>query len=167
MLVFLAGGNLAGCRSAAVADPAAVYQNISSDVIHGNLDTAKQEAEKARKEFSASPDWAIKFRVLEADILTYQGRRPDVLALLNDPKVSYPATGDLAIKRNLLCGLADARLGQAQKADRELQEAQQLIRCKPFLLERRGSPDRSRGSELSRPGGQGRGPVSKKSEGRP
>ena len=109
-----------------VADPAAVYQTISSDLIHGNLDTAKQEAEKARKDFSASPDWAMKFRVLEADILTYQGRRPDVLALLNDPKVSYPVTGDLAIKKNLLCGLADARLGQGQKADMELQEAQQL-----------------------------------------
>jgi len=126
VLVFLTGANLAGCRSAVVADPAAVYQTISSDLIHGNLDTAKQEAEKARKDFSASPDWAMKFRVLEADILTYQGRRPDVLALLNDPKVSYPVTGDLAIKKNLLCGLADARLGQGQKADMELQAAQQL-----------------------------------------
>lgn len=115
MLVFLTGANLAGCRSAVVADPAAVYQTISSDLIHGNLDTAKQEAEKARKDFSASPDWAMKFRVLEADILTYQGRRPDVLALLNDPKVSYPVTGDLAIKKNLLCGLADARLGQGRR----------------------------------------------------
>ena len=68
----------------------------------------------------------MKFRVLEAEILTYQGRRPDVLALLNDPHVSYPKTGDLAIKRNLLCAMAHARLGQAQQADFELQEAQRL-----------------------------------------
>jgi CHAT domain-containing protein/Flp pilus assembly protein TadD len=68
----------------------------------------------------------MKFRVLEAEILTYQGRRPQVLALLNEPGVSYPAGGDLAIKRNLLCGMAHARLGQAQLADSELQEAQHL-----------------------------------------
>jgi CHAT domain-containing protein len=110
-----------------MADPATTFQVIRSDSIHGNLDVARQKAEKAREEFSASSaDWAMKFRLLEAEILTYQGRRPDVIALLNSPGVSYPAVGDLAIKRNLLCGLAHARLGQAQQADRELQEAQRL-----------------------------------------
>ena len=68
----------------------------------------------------------MKFRLLEAEILTYQGRRPEVIALLNSPGVTYPAAGDLAIKRNLLCGLAHARLGQAQQADTELQEARRL-----------------------------------------
>ncbi len=110
-----------------IADPATIFQNIRSDFLHGNLDVAQQKAEKARKDFSASSaDWAMKFRLLEAEILTYQGRRPEVIALLNSPGVSYPAAGDLAIKRNLLCGLADARLGQAQQADMELQEARRL-----------------------------------------
>ena len=55
----------------------------------------------------------MKFRLLEAEILTYQGRRPEVIALLNDTGViRYPVTGDIAIKRNLLCGLAHAKLGQ-------------------------------------------------------
>ena len=109
------------------ADPAAIFQNIRSDFLHGNLDVAQQKAEKARKDFSASDaDWAMKFRLLEAEILTYQGRRPEVIALLNSPGVTYPTAGDLAIKRNLLCGLAHARLGQAQQADTELQEAQRL-----------------------------------------
>ena len=56
----------------------------------------------------------MKFRLLEAEILTYQGRRPDVLALLNGPDVSYPVVGDIAIKRDLLCGLAHA--GSARRS---------------------------------------------------
>ncbi|HZD48731.1 MAG TPA: CHAT domain-containing tetratricopeptide repeat protein [Silvibacterium sp.] len=68
----------------------------------------------------------MKFRLLEAEILTYQGRRPDVLALLDSHSVSFPATGDLAIKRDLLLGLAHAGLGQTQQSDRELREARIL-----------------------------------------
>jgi CHAT domain-containing protein len=109
------------------ADPATIFQEIRSDFLHGNLDAAQQKAEKARKDFSANgADWAMKFRLLEAEILTYQGRRPEVIALLNSPGVTYPSGGDLAIKRDLLCGLAHARLGQPQQADTELQEAQRL-----------------------------------------
>jgi len=110
-----------------VADPATTYQNIRSDFLHGNLYAAQREAEKARVDFLASgADWPMKFRLIEAEILTYRGRRPEVIALLNTPGVSYPTTGDLAIKRDLLCGLAHLRLGQAQQSDRELQEARRL-----------------------------------------
>ncbi len=118
---------LIGCHSSVSPDPATIFQNIRTDFLHGNLDVAQQKAEKARKDFSAgSADWAMKFRLLEAEILTYQGRRPEVIALLNSPGVSYPAVGDIAIKRDLLCGLAHAKLGQAQQADMELEEARRL-----------------------------------------
>jgi CHAT domain-containing protein len=126
-MALLATGPLAGCRSSAMADPATTFQDIHSEFRHGDLDVALQKARKAREDFSASSaDWAIKFRLLEAEILTDQGRRPEVITLLNSPGVSYPTAGDIAIKRDLLCGLANARLGQAQLADRELQEAQRL-----------------------------------------
>ena len=69
----------------------------------------------------------MKFRLLEAEILTDKGgHRQEVLTLLNSRGISYPAVGDLAIKRNLLCGVAHAKLGQEQQADKELQEAQLL-----------------------------------------
>jgi CHAT domain-containing protein len=127
VFVSLVTAALTGCRSAAAPDPAAIFESIRNDLLHGNLDVAQQKAQKARKDFSASgADWSMKFRVLEAEILTYQGRRPDVLALLNDPHISYPSMGDLAIERYLLCGMAHARLGQAQQADTELQEAKRL-----------------------------------------
>lgn len=75
---------------------------------------------------ASDADWALRFRLLEAEILTNQGRRPQVVALLNSPGVTYPATGDLAIKRYLLCALAHAKLGQESLADAELQEARRL-----------------------------------------
>ncbi|MGC2403383.1 MAG: CHAT domain-containing protein [Acidobacteriaceae bacterium] len=108
------------------ADPAAIFQEIHSDFLRGNLDTAQQKAEKACKDFSTDGDWAMRFRLLEAEILTDEGRRPEVIALLNSPGVDYPSEGDLAIKRNLLAGLAHARLGQPAQADSELHEAERL-----------------------------------------
>jgi CHAT domain-containing protein len=126
-MVLLAVAHLAACRASAKPDPAAIFQEIRNDSIHGNLDVAQREAEQARKDFSASnPDWALKLRLLEAEILTYQGRRPEVIALLEAPGIPFPSTGDIAIKKNLLCGLAHAKLGQTAQADRELQEAQRL-----------------------------------------
>jgi CHAT domain-containing protein/tetratricopeptide (TPR) repeat protein len=118
---------VAGCRSSPVADPATVFQDVRSDFLHGNLDAAQQKAEKARKGFSSSDgDWPLKFRLLEAEIFLYQGRRQDVIALLSSPDVTFPATGDLAIKRDSLCGLAHAILGQAEQSDQELQDARSL-----------------------------------------
>jgi CHAT domain-containing protein len=118
---------LSGCRSPGAENPAAIFQDIRGDFLHGNLDVARRKAERARQDFSArSPDWSMRFRLLEAEILTYQGRRPDVLALLSKKEASYPATGDVAIKRDLLCGLAHAGLGQTQQSDEELQEARRL-----------------------------------------
>ena len=127
VLALAAAATLPGCRSSVTVDPAATFQNIRNDFLQGNFDVARQKADVARNEFSESnPDWAMRFRLLEAEILSYQDLRPEVLALLDSPGVSYPATGDIAIKKNLLCGLAHAGLGQAQQADVELEEAQSL-----------------------------------------
>jgi CHAT domain-containing protein len=109
------------------ADPATVFETIRSDFQHGNLLAAQQAVEKARKDFSGKgADWPMKFRLLEAEILIYRGHRPEVIALLDSPGVSYPIAGDLAIKRNLLCGMAHAALNQTQKSDWELHEARRL-----------------------------------------
>jgi CHAT domain-containing protein len=126
-VVLMAAAVVAGCHSSKTADPGATWQSIHEDFLHGNLDVAQQKADKARKDYSAgNPDWGMKFRLLEAEILIYQGRRPDVITLLNSPGVSYPVVGDDAIKRNLLCALAHSGLGQAQQADLELQQARRL-----------------------------------------
>jgi CHAT domain-containing protein len=118
----------AGCRSPAVSeDPEKTYQSIRSAALQDNLDVAQQRAKKAREDFShAGLEWPMKFRLLEAEIRTYQGRRQDVLALLTEKGVSYPTDGDLGIKRDLLCGQAYSGLNQPKLADQDLREARRL-----------------------------------------
>jgi CHAT domain-containing protein/tetratricopeptide (TPR) repeat protein len=118
---------LAGCHPPATVDPAAVYESIHSDFLRGNLPVAQQNAEKAIKGFAASDaNWAMRFRLLDAEILSHQGRRSEAIALLNDPAVTYPTSGDLAIKRALVCALAWAELGHKEQSAAQLQEAQHL-----------------------------------------
>lgn len=115
----------AGCHSHTRDDPAATYEKARGDFLHGNLDVARQEAHKAQRDFPAG-DWTSRFRLLEAEILTYQGRRPDVIALLDCDRAAYPAAGDTAIKRKVLCAQAHAGLGKGLQADQELHDAHSL-----------------------------------------
>ncbi len=99
--------------------------------MHGSLDAAHTRVAKALTAVAAQagPEdsaWALKFRLLDAEILTYQGRPREVLALLTTAGIDYPTKGDMAIERNLLCGLAHAGVGDASTADRELGAARRL-----------------------------------------
>jgi CHAT domain-containing protein len=121
---------LFGCRES--ARPAeALFQSIYADYLHGNLDAAQVRAEKARKEFSAGDSadnraWGLKFRLLDAEILLRQNHPKEAVALLTGADGSFPTEGDLAIKRNVLCGLAHSRLGRPQESDQELRKARRL-----------------------------------------
>jgi CHAT domain-containing protein len=126
----LSAWSLAGCHASS-PPPSALFQSIYADYLHGNLDIAQARAQQARKEFSAAGAgntlaWASKFRLLEAEILLKQSQYANVIALLTGDGVSIALQGDLAIKRNVLCSLARARLGQTEESDRELREARRL-----------------------------------------
>ncbi len=121
---------MAGCHeSASPAGP--LFQSIYADYLHGSLDAAQLRAEQARKEFSTGDSadnraWGLKFRLLDAEILLRQSHPKEAVALLTGGDGSFPTEGDLAIKRNVLCGLAHSRLGRPQESDRELREARRL-----------------------------------------
>lgn len=126
---------LFGCHSSAPQSPTAVYQNIHTEFLRGDLGAARQDAEKARKEFlGRNPDWDIKFRLLEAEVLTYQGLSSEVIALLHCDDQPYSMVGDIEIKRKLLCSVAHARLSQQQQSTQELQGAQHLSDASNSLL---------------------------------
>jgi hypothetical protein len=134
-LALLVATALTGCHSPAKADATTTYQAIRADLMHGDLKVAQQKVGHARQDFaSAAADWPMKFLLLDAEIVLLEGRRADAIALLTNPGVSYPSAGDLAIKRDLLCGLAHLRLGH-----------------KPLRFEWRSLTDRGRGPTLSRP----------------
>lgn len=99
--------------------------------MHGSLDAAQTRADEAlrqsRLEGSAKDRaWEMKFRLLDAEILLRQGHTKEALALLTTDGESFPTEGDLAIKRNVLCGMAHSRLGRHQESDQELREARRL-----------------------------------------
>jgi CHAT domain-containing protein/tetratricopeptide (TPR) repeat protein len=68
----------------------------------------------------------LRFRLLEAESLIYQGQRQRALALLHDPTAAFPATGETAIKQKLLSGFARSAVGEDQQADAELAEARAM-----------------------------------------
>jgi len=122
---------LFGCHESASLEPAALFQSIYGDYLHGSLDVARTRADEARRKFSpgsprSDPAWELKFRLLDAEILLRQGHLKEVVALLASDNESFPAEGDLAIKRNVLWGLAHSRLGAVEQSDRELRTARRL-----------------------------------------
>ena len=111
-------------------------RKIRTDIRRGDLTVAQGHAEQELKRYSGrDPKWAMEFRLLDAEILGLEGRSQEVLALLSDNSASYPAVGDIAIKRKMFCGLAHAHVGQPQLADQELREAQLLAGSSQSKLE--------------------------------
>jgi CHAT domain-containing protein/tetratricopeptide (TPR) repeat protein len=116
-----------GCRSSSTPNPAEDFTKVRSDFLQGNLVLAQQKAAEASDKLMArEPAWSLKFRLLDAEILSFQGRSADVVSVLSDQKQHFPEVGDPAIKRNMLLSLAHARLGQTAQSDAELHEAERL-----------------------------------------
>jgi CHAT domain-containing protein len=114
----------AGCSAKKTEDPAAQFQSIRADFLHGNLEVAQKAAAEARR--GTDPAWSMRFRLLEAEILVYQGRGEEMLELLTVPDVSYPTGGDPAIKRLALLALVHSNNSKPEQAERELREARSL-----------------------------------------
>jgi len=93
---------------------------------HGDLIRAQEEAQRSsRLLLSSSPDWARKFKVLQAEALLLRGMYPDALALLIDePNPSN--TKSTVIEILALKGAAHARLHHFNEAERNLTQAEEL-----------------------------------------
>jgi CHAT domain-containing protein len=99
--------------------------------LHGDLELARERATRARNDFTAARSpadvtWALQFRLLEAEILLRQDKTQDAIAILTTPGTSLPTQGDLAIKYNLLSGVAHTRLDDSSRGDQQLREARRL-----------------------------------------
>ena len=94
--------------------------------MHGDLIHSQLEAEEGYRHFSpSSPDWAWKFRILEAETLLWRGMYPQVLTLLANP---LPPTlpQDALIQMLTLKAIAHARQFDGDEAEKEFAEAEQL-----------------------------------------
>ncbi len=124
VILTLAGG--IGCTQH--HDPQAAYDQARQSYRQGKVAVAAAEARKGYEEFHrANSEWAWKFRMLEADTLLWQGRDSEALTLLaSEP--SPPSSGELAVRRLRIEGVAYDSLGNSEKATSKLDEAEGL--CK-------------------------------------
>jgi tetratricopeptide (TPR) repeat protein len=119
---------LCSCRTPIKRDQAAEYSRIHAEFLRAeDLKQARREAAERKTEWLADdPVWSYQFRLLEAEILGFQGKSREVVDVLDRQAPGFAPTGDVEIKKLTLLSLADARLGQAQRSAAELQQAQSL-----------------------------------------
>src|SRR5260370_18126538 len=72
------------CSQHPQALPEPYYAAVRLKFQRGDLLVAQEEANQAYGQFAkTSPDWAVRFRVLQAEILVWRGMSKEALALLD------------------------------------------------------------------------------------
>jgi CHAT domain-containing protein len=111
--------------------------------VHGDLIQSQDEAHKDCQRFQDSnPEWAWKFKILEAESLLWQGMYEQVLRLLNSLP-TRPRNNDSKIEVLAIEGVAYAGLHQFSEAEKDLMLAVQM--CEVSLELTCGDVMRARG----------------------
>lgn len=106
--------------------PESSFSHAHQVFLHGDLKQAQKEAERGCDRFQRSdPEWAWKFRVLEAEVLLWRGMSQEALALLRTQYVA-PEDKNLVVEILAIEGVAYARVHSFPEADRSLDQATQL-----------------------------------------
>ena len=107
-------------------DPQAAFDHAYKTLLHGDLKQAEDEAHRECYRFrDSSPEWAWKFRTLEARAALQQGLYEGALKLLKS--APFPSDQpDLLIPILALAGEADVKTHNFSEAERSLNEAQRL-----------------------------------------
>ncbi len=137
-------GALSGCQPDAVTHPEIVYDKVEKLIIHGNLEEAHKKAQTASAQlFPVSPEWAWKFRLMDARVLLREGRNDEVLSMLSAAPPSNLAGGDIALARIVLQAWAYTSMGRRKEANQALLQAEFLSGNNQLPLEDDPSPLKS------------------------
>jgi CHAT domain-containing protein len=129
-----------GCNRS--ADPKVAFEAAQQTFIHGDLAGTQKQAERGFQQFRNShPEWAWKFRLLEAESLLWSGMYERTLETLKSLPNPRPPDVDLAALP--LEAAAHARLHQFEVAEHELNKADSL--CRGSVDVRCGAVLRARG----------------------
>jgi len=123
-------------------DPKTAYEAAQKTFTHGDLADAQKQSEKGYQEFRKSdPDWALRFKILEAESVLWSGMFEQSLAVLATLPTERPADVQLAVLT--LGAAAHARLHRFEEAESELKRADVLCAATSDL--RCGTIPRTRG----------------------
>ncbi len=107
-------------------DPQAAYNHAIETSQHGDLAAATKETESGYKEFhEISADWAWKFRILEANVLTWRGMSDRVLTVLGSESAP-PPSDDVKAQKAWLEASALTSLDRFTEAEQKLVEVGRL-----------------------------------------
>ncbi|MGA7842061.1 MAG: tetratricopeptide repeat protein, partial [Candidatus Acidiferrales bacterium] len=108
-------------------EPSERFQDVRHEYERGDYVRASQDADAAYHEYAVNnPEWAWRFRVLEAEVLVSRGLALDSLALLDAPLPARLQRTEVAVRKEMFEGLADCGLQRFGEADQHLSSAQQL-----------------------------------------
>src|SRR6266404_2903583 len=124
-LLFLALVWVASC-SDRQGSPQLDFERAYQDFIHGELTKCREEAERGYRRFgNSSPEWARKFKTLEAKALLEQGLFEDALKILESQSLpSDQLESDVSILT--LLALAKIRIHEIPESERALTAALKL-----------------------------------------
>jgi CHAT domain-containing protein len=130
LLLLGALSGASGChRYGTLLQPETLYRNAESKFEAGDLIAASQESDAAYRELSArSPEWAWRFRVLEAEVLVWRGLSTDAVQLLQVQLAPEFSTTDIGVRREIVLGLAESSLQKFDEAEQNFGEAERLAR---------------------------------------
>lgn len=116
-------------RHAVFSQPETGYRDAESKFQHGDLIAASEESDAAYQGLSARrPEWAWRFRVLEAEVLVWRGLSADALKLLQVPLAPEFSSTDIGVRREIVLGLAESSLQRFDEAEQHFGEAERLAR---------------------------------------
>jgi CHAT domain-containing protein len=107
-------------------NPQAAFDHAYKTLLHGDLIQAQNEAHRECQRFpDSSPEWAWKFRTLEAKAMLHRGLYEDALNLLKSAPLPSNQP-DLVIPILTIAGLADVNTHRFSDAEHSLNEATRL-----------------------------------------
>jgi CHAT domain-containing protein len=127
---------VAGCNRHARSSPDELYRQARASFERGDLTDALSITERGAAEFEKSqPDWGWRFKVQRAEVLVWQGKTKDALALLDQKLPPSLAVSDVAVRQRTVQGIADYYLQHFDESKSLLDEAEIIASAQhPELL---------------------------------
>ena len=138
-----------GCSTS----PHVSYEHASRAFLHGELRQSQEAAERGYQHYrQSSPEWAWRFRILEARAALWRGLYEDVLEFLGS-QPAPPNQHDLAVPTLTLVGVAQTYLHNFSDAEKAIDQAAKL--CETSAIAACGDVLQARGYLASEQGRSG------------
>src|SRR5271156_3741867 len=116
-----------GCKTDPPFNLTSSYQGAESSFERGDLKNALRSVDEGLRVVGrGDPDSFWRFQLLKSEILIWQGRYKDALAVLTAGDVPEPSNPVLLARKSVFLGFAESNLQQLELADRSFQAAERM-----------------------------------------